>query len=140
MNEVMILAQAAVDPAPEAVAPAGTQAVESQPAVGDELVAPEEQQPGGLFGGGATSLLIWILLFVGLWFLLFMPQRKRQKALQKLQNELKVGDAVYTTSGIVGKIVALDKATVTLQVSEGTRIPFLRNAIVGLANAPEAKK
>lgn len=140
MNEVMILAQAAVEPAPETVAPAGTQAVESQPAVGDELVVPEEQQPGGLFGGGATSLLIWILLFVGLWFLLFMPQRKRQKALQKLQNELKVGDAVYTTSGIVGKIVALDKATVTLQVSEGTRIPFLRNAIVGLANAPEAKK
>lgn len=139
MNDVLILAQA-IEPAPaETAAPAAVQATESVPATDAGALPEGEQQPAGLFGGGGTSLLIWVLLFAGLWFLLFMPQRKRQKALQKLQNELKIGDSVYTTSGIVGKIVELDTATVTLQVSPGTRIPFLRNAVVGLANQPAAK-
>lgn len=140
MNDVLILAQA-IDPAPaESAAPAAVQATESVPATDVGAVPEGEPQPGGLFGGGVTSLLIWVLLFAGLWFLLFMPQRKRQKALQKLQNELKVGDSVYTTSGIVGKIVEIDTTTVTLQVSAGTRIPFLRNAVVGLANQQPAAK
>lgn len=131
MNNVMIFAQAAIEAAPEA-APQQAQATEAVPADG---AVPAPQPPQGLFGNGMSSLLIWVLLFAGLWFLLFMPQRKRQKALQKLQNELKAGDTVYTTSGIVGKIVSLDETTVTLQVSEGTRIPFLRNAVVGLTGA-----
>lgn len=126
-DNVMILAQA------QALESAPVQSVETVSAEAP-VSAPENAAPqGGLGGGGWSSLLIWVLLFAGLWFLLFMPQRKRQKALQKLQNELKSGDTVYTTSGIVGKIVSLDETTVTLQVSEGTRIPFLRNAVVGHA-------
>lgn len=128
MNNVIILAEAALEAAPEANAAPAAQATAEVPA-GDVPAQPQ----GAL--GGLSSLLIWVLLFAGLWFLLFMPQRKRQKALQKLQNELKSGDSVYTTSGIVGKIVSLDETTVTLQVSEGTRIPFLRNAVVGLVGA-----
>ena len=87
----------------------------------------------------SAALLIWVLIFVGFYFILIRPQSKRQKALQKMQSELKVGDSVYTTSGIVGKIVSLDETTVTLQVSEGTRIPFLRAAVSALVNAPEKK-
>jgi len=127
MDNVMILAQAiepATAPQQQAQATTVVPATDATPA----------EQPQGILGGGLGSILIWVLLFGGLWFLLFMPQRKRQKALQKLQSELKSGDTVYTTSGIVGKVVSLDDTTVTLQVSEGTRIPFLRNAVVGLAN------
>lgn len=136
MNNVTIIAQAAIEAAPEA-APQQTQATATVSA--DAGAAPAPQPPQGLFGGGMSSLLIWVLLFAGLWFLLFMPQRKRQKALQKLQSELKVGDSVYTTSGIVGKIVSVDETTVTLQVSEGTRIPFLRSAVVGLTGGASGK-
>lgn len=134
MNNVMILAQA-IEPAAAPAAPAATQTQGTTVAPAD--VPAPNAQPQGAFGGGLGSILIWVLLFGGLWFLLFMPQRKRQKALQKLQSELKIGDTVYTTSGIVGKIVSLNESTATLQVSEGTRIPFLRNAIVGLANGTD---
>lgn len=126
------------------------QAIEAAPTASEAQVATEvpatpdaatcdaaAQQPQGLFGG--SGILMWVLLLVGMYFLMFYPQRKRQKALQKMQNELKVGDSVYTTSGIVGKIVSLDETTVTLQVSEGTRIPFLRNAVLGLAGTEAAK-
>lgn len=83
-------------------------------------------------GGGMSTILIYVLLFVGLWFILFLPQRKQRKALQKLQNELKVGDTVLTAGGIYGKIVALDDTKVTLEVVQG-RIQFVRGQIVGKA-------
>lgn len=130
MNNVTIFADALVPAATNQAPAAQTQATESVPATPADGQLPD--QPQGILGGGMSTVLIYVLLFAGLWFLLFMPQRKRQKALQKLQSELKVGDTVYTTSGIVGKIVATDDTTVTLQVSEGTRIPFLRNAVVGI--------
>lgn len=82
--------------------------------------------------GGMTTILIYVLLFVGLWFILFLPQRKQRKALQKLQNELKVGDTVLTAGGIYGKIVSLDDAKATLEVAQG-RIVFVRSQIVGKA-------
>lgn len=129
MNNGLFFAQA-VEAAPAVNAAPATQATEVVPADGAIPAQPQPQV------GGMSTLLVWVLLFAGLWFLLFLPQRKRQKALQKMQSELKSGDTVYTTSGIVGKIVSLDDTTVTLQVSEGTRIPFLRNAVVGLASEP----
>lgn len=82
--------------------------------------------------GGMSTILIYVLLFVGLWFILFLPQRKQRKALQKLQNELKVGDSVLTAGGIYGKIVSLDDAKVTLEVVQG-RIQFARSQIIGKA-------
>lgn len=89
-------------------------------------------QPQGVFGGGVTTVLVYVLLFAGLWFLLFLPQRKQRKAMQKLQSELKVGDAVVTAGGIYGKIVSLDEAKATLEVAQG-RITFVRGQIVGKA-------
>lgn len=131
MNNVMILAQA-VEAAPATTQVVETVAVEGTPAPAGD---PAQQPPAF----GMSSLLIWILIFVGFYFILIRPQAKRQKAMQKMQNELKVGDSVYTQSGIIGKIVSLDETTVTLQVSEGTRIPFLRAAVSALVNTPEAK-
>lgn len=133
MNNVMILAQAVE------AAPATTQVVETvSTTIGAEpAVATDSAQQPPAFG--MSTLLIWILIFVGFYFILIRPQTKRQKAMQKMQNELKVGDSVYTQSGIIGKIVSLDETTVTLQVSEGTRIPFLRAAVSALVNAPEKK-
>lgn len=134
MTNGLFFAQA-IEAAPAAPA---TQATTEVPATPDAAAGdPAAQQPQGLFGG--SGILMWVLLLVGMYFLMFYPQRKRQKAIQKMQNELKVGDSVYTTSGIVGKIVSLDETTVTLQVSEGTRIPFLRNAVLGLAGTEAAK-
>ena len=99
-----------------------------------DAAAPATQatEAGAPQAGGMTTLLIYVLLFVGLWFILFLPQRKQRKALQKLQSELKVGDTVLTASGIYGKIVALDDAKATLEVAQG-RIMFVRSQIVGKA-------
>lgn len=88
-----------------------------------------EQMPAG---GGMTTLLIYGLLFVGLWFLLFLPQRKQRKAQQKMQSELKVGDTVIAAGGIYGKIVSLEEHKATLEIAQG-RITVIRSQIAAKA-------
>ena len=79
-----------------------------------------------------SSMLIFALpvLLIG-W--LFFTQRRRTKESQRLQSSLGVGDEISTTSGLLGRITALDSKIVTLEVSPGVSIRFDRRAIAGPA-------
>ncbi|MCR5183196.1 MAG: preprotein translocase subunit YajC [Opitutales bacterium] len=95
-----------------------------------ETSAAVDEAQAGVPGGPMSNILIWVLLFAGLWFLMFMPQRKRAKEQKKMQDSLAVGDQVVTAGGIYGKIVSIDEKTATLEVAQG-RITFVRQQIVG---------
>jgi len=73
-------------------------------------------------GGGLGQLLPIVLLFVGMWFLIIAPQRKRQKAHDKMLTELNKGDAVVTSGGIHGTITNVGKESFNVQIAEGTEI------------------
>ena len=87
-------------------------------------------------GAGLGNLLIFALPILLIVFM-FMTQRRRQRAVQDLQSNLKVGDEVTTTSGLLGRISAIDDTVVTLEVSPGVLVRFDRRAIGG--PAPTAK-
>jgi preprotein translocase subunit YajC len=87
--------------------------------------------PGGQEqGGGWTILVMYALLFVGMYFLLFAPQRKRQKELEKLQSELSVGDKVLAAGGIYGRVVSIKDDRITLELDSG-RLVVHKSAIMG---------
>ncbi|MCD8298630.1 MAG: preprotein translocase subunit YajC [Opitutae bacterium] len=106
---------------------------ESAPATTTTAVAPDAAAPAGEEaapqGQGFPIIAIYILLFLGIFFLMFMPQRKQRKAMQKLQSELKAGDTIVTGSGIYGKIVSLNETKATLEIAQG-RIEVARSQIV----------
>ncbi len=85
-----------------------------------------------------------VLIFVLFYFMIIMPQRKRQKAVEEMLNNLKMGDRVVTTGGVYGSIVSLreDKRTVQLKISENpvVRIEIARNSIAGLQEGGEEAK
>jgi preprotein translocase subunit YajC len=85
--------------------------------------APPEQQ-------GWPILAMYALLFVGMYFLLFAPQRKRQKELEKLQTELAVGDKVLAAGGIYGRVVSIKDDRITLELDSG-RLVVHKSAIMG---------
>ena len=80
--------------------------------------------------GGWTILAMYALLFVGMYFLLFAPQRKRQKELEKLQTELAVGDKVLAAGGIYGRVVSIKDDRITLELDSG-RMTVHKSAIMG---------
>jgi preprotein translocase subunit YajC len=96
-------------------------------------------------GGGLFQLLIpMLMVFVLFYFLIIIPQRKRQRAIDQMLNDLKPGDKVVTGGGIYGTIVSLndDKRRLVLKISENpvVRIEIARSSITGLQEAPEEKK
>ena len=76
-------------------------------------VTPEEISP-------VASLLVTfgplVLIFVVFYFMLIRPQRKKDKQVKEMLNNLKAGDRVCTIGGIYGTIVGIRDDTVTLSV------------------------
>ena len=62
------------------------------------------------------------LLFVGMWFLIIAPQRKRQKAHDKMLKELKKGDKVVTSGGLHAKITQVGDDSLTVEIAEGISV------------------
>jgi len=79
-------------------------------------------------GNGLGALLLPVLLLLLVGFM-FWSQRRRARVIQDVQSSLSVGDEVCTTSGLFGRITAMDELVATLEVSPGTSVRFDRRAI-----------
>ena len=66
----------------------------------------------------ATTFLPLILIFVVFWFMLIRPQRKKDKQVKEMLNNLKAGDRICTIGGIYGTITGLKDDTITLSVGK----------------------
>lgn len=91
-------------------------------------------------GGSAgvlVSLFPFFLILVIFYFLLIQPQRKRQKQLKVMQEELKKGDKIVTSSGIWGTVTNIGKETVTLQVSDTTKVKIQRDHVSRLRSSED---
>ncbi|MFN4131468.1 MAG: preprotein translocase subunit YajC [Caldimicrobium sp.] len=96
-------------------------------------MAPPPQGQGGQGGlmGLIVTLLPLILIFVIFYFLLIRPQQKRMKEHQKFLSELKPGQKVFTTGGVVGRITKIEGDIVWLEVDKDTQIPIIKGYIAG---------
>ena len=63
-----------------------------------------------------TTFLPLVLIFVVFYFMLIRPQRKKDKQVKEMLNNLKAGDRVCTIGGIYGTITGIKDDTVTLSV------------------------
>jgi preprotein translocase subunit YajC len=92
---------------------------------------------GGSGAGTLVSLIPFILIFVIFYFLLILPQQRRQKKLRSMLDALKKGDKVVTSGGMWGTVTNLGKETVTLQVSDNTKVKVQREHIARLRTEDE---
>ncbi|MBN1780715.1 preprotein translocase subunit YajC [bacterium] len=99
-------------------------------------------------GGGAPAnpmgqmLPIFLIFMVVYIFLMILPNRKKQKEHQKMLDNLKKGDKVVTTGGIVGSIAGIKEKEniVYLKVSDNTKIELLRSSIAQVVRDKEISK
>jgi preprotein translocase subunit YajC len=80
--------------------------------------------------GGADSLgalLPLVLIFVVFWFLLIRPQQKRAREHRELLGQLRRGDQIVTTGGIIGKITKVVSDTeLQVEIAEDVRVRLAR--------------
>lgn len=98
-------------------------------------------------GAGMTSLLMMVGIFAIFYVLLIMPQQKRQKKWQSMLDNLKAGDRVTTTGGIIGIILSIrqgedaDIGSIILRVApDNLKIEVARNAVASVTIDDSAKK
>jgi preprotein translocase subunit YajC len=81
-------------------------------------------------GFGKMDLVFLLGTILVMYFLFFLPQRRKQQALVKMLAAVKRGDQVITTSGMRGEVVAVQETIVTLKFHDNVRIDFDKAAIV----------
>lgn len=84
-------------------------------------------------GGGLGTIFPFILLFVGMWFLIIAPQRKRQKAHEKMLTELKSGDEIITNGGIYGTITNVKDDRFVVRIADNTKIELGKQFVASRA-------
>ena len=91
---------------------------------------------------GIGQFIPLILIFVIFYFFLIRPQQKKAKEHKIMVANLKRGDKVVTSGGIVGtveRVMENDKAEI--EISENVKVEIIRSTgIQGLLNTPEPKK
>jgi preprotein translocase subunit YajC len=96
--------------------------------------------PGeGGSGNPIISLLPFVLMFVVLYLLILRPQMKKQKAQQKMIDELEKGDAIVTSGGIHGTILNLKDDILVVKIAENVKIELSRGAVSRVKNKEEKK-
>ena len=66
--------------------------------------------------GSYGSLIIMVLLFVVLYFVMIRPQKKQEKEIAAMRDNLQIGDEVSTNGGILGRVVKIKDDIVTLEL------------------------
>ena len=107
------------------------------------LITPAFAQ--GIGGAGAPDLLMsilpFILIFVIMYFLIIRPQRQRMKQHQEMVSNLRRGDTVVTSGGLIGKISkVVDESEVQVEISEGVKIRVVRSMITEVRSKTEPVK
>ena len=81
---------------------------------------------------GFAQFIPLILIFVIFYFFLIRPQQKRVKDHKEMVKNLKRGDEVITSGGIIGKVDRVfEDDRIELNIAEGVKVQVIRNTIQG---------
>ena len=92
-------------------------------------------------GMGMVGAIVWMVVLFGImYFLMLRPQKKEQKRLQAMLNDMEVGDSIVTTSGFYGVIIDMTEEYVIVEFgnNKNCRIPMRKQAIAEVEKAGSA--
>jgi preprotein translocase subunit YajC len=74
------------------------------------------------------------LMFLVFWLLVWRPQQKDRETHERMVNNLKVGDEVVTTGGLLGKVVKAEEKILTLEIAKGVQVRHARTSVQALVD------
>ena len=77
-----------------------------------------------------NSLIVPTMLIIGImYFLMIRPQQKRLKEHQVMVANIRRGDTVVTSGGIIGKVTKVDDQELQVEIAEGVKIKIVRSTV-----------
>ena len=99
----------------------------------------------GLGGGGTNDVLMslvpFVLIFIIMWFLIIRPQQKRVKTHQEMIKNVRRGDTVITSGGIIAKVSkVVDDSEIEAEIADGVRVRILKGMVQDVRSKGEPVK
>lgn len=86
------------------------------------------------------DIVPFVLIAGVIYFLIIKPQTDERNAHEALIASLAKDDKVVTTGGIHGRVIAVDTATITLEIGDKARIKLDKNMVARRADQPVPEK
>ena len=94
------------------------------------LISPAYAQAAGGGSDMLVSLLPFVLIFVIMYFLILRPQQRRVKQHQELVKNVRRGDTIVTSGGLVGKVTkVIDDDKIEIELTDGVRAIQMRQMV-----------
>lgn len=82
-----------------------------------------------------TTVLIYVAILGGLWFVMIRPQQKKEKATQQMRKDVADGDEIVTIGGIYGKVIGQKEDVLTIEVgADKVKLKVARWSIAKIEN------
>ena len=106
------------------------------------FISPAYAQTPSLLGGEGMSFLVpMVLVFVIMYFLILRPQQKRVKQHAEMVKNVRKGDTVITSGGLVGKVTkVVDEDQIEVELTEGVRVRQMRSMVTDVRAKGEPVK
>ena len=99
------------------------------------------QGAGGVSPDMLYQLLPFALIFVIMYFLILRPQQKRAKQHQEMVKNVRRGDVLVTSGGLVGKVTkVVDDDQVEMEIADGVRVRQLKSMLTDVRVKGEPAK
>ena len=107
------------------------------------FVTPAFAQAGAAPGGAdmLVQFLPFILIFVIMYFLIIRPQRLKAKRHQEMIANVRRGDTIVTSGGLIGKVAkVVDESEIQLDLADNVRVRLSRGMIAEVRSKGEPVK
>lgn len=102
------------------------------------ILAMAAPQGGSQQGGNPiTMFLPMIIIFAIFYFMLIRPQQRREKERSKMIGDIKSGDKVMFSGGILGVVANVKDSTFTVKVADNVKLEVARGAVMKVLDKDE---
>lgn len=91
-------------------------------------------------GSLIVQLLPFVAIFAIFYFLVILPQKRKQQETKQMVEQLKINEEVITNGGLIGKIKEIRETSFVIQSAEKSFIEIAKSAVVGKKPEEEEKE
>ncbi len=88
--------------------------------------------------GGSGMMIGWVILMIAVFYFLIMrPQQRREKERRAMLDQVKSGDRIAFSGGILGLVTNVKDKTLTVRIADGVKIEVARHAVAQVLDKGE---
>ena len=100
--------------------------------ISSAMAAASNASASAVTSDSGFSMVMIVAIFVLFYFMLIRPQNKRAKDHRNLVGNLKKGDEIVTSGGLLGKVISIDEQFIKINLAEGIDVILQRAAVTNV--------